>query len=56
LNADNHRFGDFDETDLDVTQVWRKAHCPKSALLLQGAELVQQRHRRSRDIGEVWIL
>lgn len=27
-------------------------HTSKSALLLQGAELVLQRHRRRRDIGE----
>ena len=29
-----------------------RKHTSKSALLLQGAELVLQRHRRRRDIGE----
>jgi predicted transcriptional regulator len=40
--------------DLDrrLEQLAAEEHTSKSALLLQGAELVLQRHRRSREIGE----
>lgn len=40
--------------DLDrrLDQLAAEEHTSKSALLLQGAELVLQRHRRSREIGE----
>lgn len=40
--------------DLDrrLDQLAAEEHTSKSALLLQGAELVLQRHRRRREIGE----
>jgi hypothetical protein len=41
-----------EELDRRLEQLAVEEHTSKSALLLQGAELVLQRHRRSRDIGE----
>ena len=41
-----------EELDRRLDQLAAEEHTSKSALLLQGAELVLQRHRRSRDIGE----
>ncbi|MGM9473499.1 ribbon-helix-helix protein, CopG family [Pseudarthrobacter sp. YS3] len=38
--------------DRRLDQLAAEEHTSKSALLLQGAELVLQRHRRSREIGE----
>jgi hypothetical protein len=42
------------QEDLDrrLEQLAAEEHTSKSSLLLQGAELVLQRHRRSREIGE----
>jgi len=41
-----------EDLDRRLDQLAAEEHTSKSALLLQGAELVLQRHRRSRDIGE----
>ena len=40
-----------EELDWRLEQLAAEEHTSKSALLLQGAELVLQRHRRSREIG-----
>ena len=41
-----------EDLDRRLDQLAAEEHTSKSALLLQGAELVLQRHRRSREIGE----
>ena len=41
-----------EDLDRRLDQLAAEEHTSKSALLLQGAELVLQRHRRRRDIGE----
>ena len=41
-----------EDLDRRLDQLAAEVHTSKSALLLQGAELVLQRHRRRRDIGE----
>jgi predicted transcriptional regulator len=41
-----------EELDRRLDQLGAEEHTSKSALLLQGAELVLQRHRRSREVGE----
>lgn len=41
-----------EELDRRLDLLAAEEHTSKSALLLQGAELVLQRHRRRRDIGE----
>lgn len=41
-----------EDLDRRLDQLAAEEHTSKSALLLQGAELVLQRHRRFRDIGE----
>ena len=41
-----------EDLDRRLDQLAAEEHTSKSALLLQGAELVLQRHRRTRDIGE----
>lgn len=40
-----------EDLDRRLEQLALEEHTSKSALLLQGAELVLQRHRRSRDIS-----
>ncbi|XAS69685.1 ribbon-helix-helix protein, CopG family [Micrococcaceae bacterium Sec5.7] len=40
-----------EELDRQLEQLAAEEHTSKSALLLQGAELVLQRHRRGRDIS-----
>ncbi|MBT2568905.1 ribbon-helix-helix protein, CopG family [Arthrobacter sp. ISL-85] len=41
-----------EDVDRRLDQLAAEEHTSKSALLLQGAELVLQRHRRSHEIGE----
>lgn len=41
-----------EELDRRLDELAAEEHTSKSALLLQGAELVLQRHRRRREIGE----
>lgn len=41
-----------EDLDRRLDQLAAEEHTSKSALLLQGAELVLQRHLRTRDIGE----
>jgi predicted transcriptional regulator len=41
-----------EDLDRRLDQLAAEEHTSKSALLLQGAELVLQRHHRTRDIGE----
>ena len=41
-----------EELDRRLDQLAAEGHTSKSALLLQGAVLVLQRHRRNREIGE----
>jgi predicted transcriptional regulator len=40
-----------EDLDRRLEQVAAEEHTSKSALLLQGAELILQRHNRSRDIN-----
>ncbi|GAA4658586.1 ribbon-helix-helix protein, CopG family [Arthrobacter cryoconiti] len=41
-----------EELDRELEKLALEEHTSKSALLLQGAEMVLQRHRRRREIAE----